>query len=68
MELNAEMSQLVTPNLGAVVQHHQSLVPTANREVRLRTEPGVALSCLSPLPVLLMSLWLMTGVEGSDEE
>lgn len=48
--------------------HYQLWVRTANRDVRLRTDPGVALSCLSPLPVLLMSLWLITGVEGSDEE
>lgn len=45
---------------------------TANLGVRLRvalrTDPGVALSCFSPLPVLLMSLWLITGVEGSEEE
>lgn len=47
-------------------------VSTANREVRLRvalrTDPGVALSCFSPLAALPISLWLITGVEGSDEE
>lgn len=38
----------------------KNLVCTANREVRLRvalrTDPGVALSCFSPLAVLAISL------------
>lgn len=49
-----------------------SVLCTANREVRLRvalrTDPGVALSCFSPLAALPISLWLITGVEGSDDE
>lgn len=47
-------------------------VRTAKREVRLRvalrTDPGVATSCFSPLAVLQISLWLITGVDGSEEE